>query len=416
MSKEMPARKENIFGYLTHEFEDFDQRALGDCDSLVLACLSYYRLPADAAAARTGKGMPLADIFRADWFDEMCEGLWDPAGLIELLACVVASPRLRGTRLCNYVSETDEEQQKQFSACTLKLPNGECYVSFRGTDNSLVGWKEDFNMAFETNVPSQVRAVEYLEAVAKSTRAPLYLGGHSKGGNLAVYAAARCRASTFKRVKRVFSHDGPGFTAEALASADYARVGGKLSKTVPESSLIGMMFEQQEDYTVVRSTQVGIMQHDPFSWVVQGSSLVDADDMSRSAVYVDQRMNEWVSSVPREVREGFVNTLFSVLYAGGQDTLAGLKSNLPETLPAMLSQLTALDGEQRSYLTQAIVALARAFAPMLELPQFLVAQPMVPEGQEDASGADAPLIECAPAWLEKLRAAAAQVSPGAPQA
>ncbi len=416
MAKEMPERKGNVFGYLTHEFEDLDARPLGDCDSLVLACLSYYRLPAEATAARTRKGMPLTDVFRADWFDEMCAGLWDPAGLIELLSCVVASPRFRGARLCNYVSETDEEQQKQFSACTLKLPNGECYVSFRGTDNSLVGWKEDFNMAFETDVPSQVRAVEYLEGVAKSCRAPLYVGGHSKGGNLAVYAAAHCRPATFRRLKRVFSHDGPGFTAEALASADYTRVVDKLSKTVPESSLIGMMFEQQEVYGVVRSTQVGIMQHDPFSWVVEQTSFVEVDDMSRSAVYLDRRLNEWVSSVSPEVREGFINAFFSVLYAGGQDTLAGLKSNLPETLPAMLSQLTALDGEQRSYITQGVVALARAFAPTLELPQFSLGQPAVPEGFEGTLGTDAPLAECAPVWLEKLRSAAAQVSPGAPQA
>ena len=411
MSKEMPERKDNIFGYLTHEFEGFDQRPLGDCDSLVLACLSYYRLPDHAAAARTGKGMLLADIFRADWFEEMCEGLWDPAGLIELLACAVSSPRLRGTRLCNYVSETDEEQEKQFSACTLKLPNGECYISFRGTDNSLVGWKEDLNMAFETNVPSQVRAVEYLEAVAKSTRAPLYLGGHSKGGNLAVYAAAHCRPSTYKRVARVFSHDGPGFTAEALASADYSRVGEKLSKTVPESSLIGMMFEQQEDYAVVRSTQVGAMQHDPFSWVVDGTAFVQADDMSRSAVYVDQSLNQWVSSMSHEEREGFVNALFSVLYAGGQDSLAGLKNNLSETLPAMLSQLTDMDGEQRSYLVRAVAGLAKAFVPTFELPQFVTAQPSL-ENQETVLSGDGPITESMDAWLEKLRVAAAQVSSG----
>lgn len=264
-------------------------------------------------------------------------------------------------------------------------------------------------MAFETNVPSQVRAVEYLEAVAKSTRAPLYLGGHSKGGNLAVYAAAHCRPSTYKRVKRVFSHDGPGFTAEALASADYSRVGEKLSKTVPESSLIGMMFEQQEDYAVVRSSQVGAMQHDPFSWVVEGAAFVRADDMSRSAVYVDQSLNQWVSSMSHEEREGFVNALFSVLYAGGQDSLAGLKNNLSETLPAMLSQLTDMDGEQRSYLVRAVAGLAKAFVPTFELPQFVTGQPAL-ESQETALLGDGPITESMDAWLEKLRAASAQVN------
>ena len=337
-------------------------------DSLVLACLSYYRLPAEAKSARGARGAALHELFRADWFATMTEGLWDPDGLVALLAAAVASPRLLGVRLASYVSETSEEQEKQFAACTLRFPNGDAYVSFRGTDNSLVGWKEDFNMAFEADVPSQVRAVQYLDRVARAVKGRIYVGGHSKGGNLAVYAAAHCKPATFARVERVFSHDGPGFTAEALASADYAERCVKLSKTVPESSLIGMMFEQQEDYAVVRSTSVGALQHDPFSWVVEGDGFAQADGLSRTAGYLDQSLNQWVRSMTREERAGFVNALFSVLYAGGQDTLAGLKGNLTETLPAMFAQLTDMDEAQRGYLVQAVFGLARAFSPDVELP------------------------------------------------
>lgn len=360
--------QDNIIGYLGREFRGLDEAPLSDVDSLVLACLSYYRLPEAARAARGRRGMALHDIFRADWFDEMTRGLWDPDGLVALLSAAVASPRLRDARLCSYVSETSEEQEKQFAACTLRFPNGDVYVSFRGTDNSLVGWKEDFNMAFEAGVPSQRRAVGYLERVARAAKGRIFVGGHSKGGNLAVYAAAHCKPATFARIERVFSHDGPGFTRETLASADFAERCSKVSKTVPESSLIGMMFEQQEAHTVVRSTSVGALQHDPFSWVVAGDAFACADSLSKGAGYFDESINQWVCSMSREERAGFVNTLFSVLYAGGQDTLAGLKGNLAETLPAMLAQLAGLDEEQRGYLVRAVAGLARAFAPEVELP------------------------------------------------
>ncbi len=364
----MPQVQENIIDYLKREFRCFDEAPITDVDSLVLACLSYFRLPEEAKEARAWRGVPLHEIFRADWFDRMTEGLWDPEGLVSLLTAVVASPRFRGIHLSSYVSETSEEQEKQFAACALRLPTGDVYVSFRGTDNSLVGWKEDFNMAFETGVPSQRRAAQYLERVARRAKGRIYMGGHSKGGNLAVYAASHCKPATFDRIERVFSHDGPGFMGETLASSDFTERCFKVSKTVPESSLIGMMFEHQEDHAVVRSTSVGALQHDPFSWVVEGDSFAQADGLSKSAGYFDESINQWVCSMSREERAGFVNTLFSVLYAGGQETLAGLKGNLPETLPAMLSQLAGLDEEQRGYLLRAVAGLLRAFAPEVELP------------------------------------------------
>lgn len=358
----------NIIDYLGSEFDSFDERPLGDVDSLVLACLSYYRLPDEARAARTKRGVPLYKVFCAEWFDAMAAGLWDPKGLIQLLTAAVASPRLRGARLCSYVSETDDAEEKQFAACTLRFPSGDAYVSFRGTDNSLVGWKEDFNMAFETDVPSQRAAVAYLERVARGVTGKLYVGGHSKGGNLAVYSAMNCSEQVYARIEKVFSHDGPGFTAEAMASGDFAARVGKVSKTVPESSVIGMMFEQQEEYSVVCSTARGALQHDPFSWVVEGADFVRADKVSRSAVAIDQSINQWFADMSREERAGFIDALFQVLYASGQDTLAGVRGNLSETLPAMAAGFADLTDEQRGFLFRALTGLAKAFTPDLELP------------------------------------------------
>ena len=361
-----PSEK-NLFGYLSRAFDTFDERGLSDVDSLVLSCLSYFRYQGDAV--RSPEGAPLRDLFRAEWLEEMTHGLWDPEGLARLLALVAASPRFRDLRVSDYVDDFDEAVEKQFSACALRLPGGGAYVSFRGTDNTLVGWKEDFNMAFETGVPSQYAAMAYLGRVAPSIEGPLYLGGHSKGGNLAVCAAARCPAAIAARVVRVFSHDGPGFTEEALADELWKERSGLVSKTVPRSSVIGMLFERQEDYAVVDSSTAGLTQHDPFSWVVEGEDFVRQEGLGRGASFVDKGLNEWIASMTRAEREGFVETLFSVLNAAGEDTFADLSGNWQASVPAMLKRLGELEPEQRGHITRALVLLAQAFMPDIELPQ-----------------------------------------------
>lgn len=366
----------NIRGYLAREFEGIDERPLGDVDSLVLSCLSYYRLPPEASRARTHEGMALGELFRAEWFEPMTRGLWDPEGLVRLLAAAVASPRLRGLRVSDYEDDFSEAQEKQFSACTLRLPGGGAYVSFRGTDNTLVGWKEDFNMAFETGVPSQLAAVRYLERVAPSVDGPLYLGGHSKGGNLAVYAAARCPGELAARIERVFSHDGPGFTSEALADEAWRERAHLVSKTVPHSSVIGMLFECQEDYAVVESSTTALAQHDPFSWVVEGADFVRHEGLARGASFLDESLNQWIASMTHAEREGFVDALFSVFAAGGEDTFGELGERWQTSVPAMLREVARLEPEQRGHITRALALLVRSFVPDVSLPQVPELEPL----------------------------------------
>ena len=360
--------EKNVFGYLARSFETFAERPLTDVDSLVLSCLSYFHYQGDAVRSR--EGVLVGDLFCAEHLDAMAHGLWDAEGLVRLLALVSASPRFRDVRVSEYVDDFDVAAEKQFSACVLHLPDGDAYVSYRGTDNTLVGWKEDFNMAFETGVPSQYAAIDYLERVAPGIEGRIFLGGHSKGGNLAVCAAARCSAEVAARLGRVFSHDGPGFTEEALADELWKERSGLVSKTVPRSSVIGMLFERQEDYAVVESATMGLTQHDPFSWVVEGEDFVRCDDLGRGASFVDKGLNEWISSMTREEREGFVETLFSVLGAAGEDTFADLSGNWQASVPAMLRRLGELDPGERAHITRALSALVGAFMPNVELPQF----------------------------------------------
>lgn len=387
MARERVAGGRDLHAYLAREMETFGERPLSDVDSLVLSCLSYFRWPEGAAAARTSEGACVRELFRAEWFCDMTRSLWDPEGLVRLLAGVVASPRFRDLRVSDYVDDFSERAEKQFSACVLRLPGGDAYVSFRGTDNSLVGWKEDFDMAFETGVPSQRAALAYLERVAPTVEGRLFVGGHSKGGNLAVYAACLCSGAVASRICRAFSHDGPGFTAEALSSEDWRRRAHLVSKTVPRSSVIGMLFERQEDYAVVDSMTAGVAQHDPFSWVVEGTGFAPVERIGRGADFVDEGLNGWISRMTREEREGFVNALFSVLYAGGEETLSGLGANWQRALPAMLEEARGLAPAERAHITRALALLARSFAPGVELPQIPALSALLP-GQPGGGEAD----------------------------
>lgn len=375
--------EKNLFTYLAREFQTLAERPLGEVDSLVLACLSYFRWPGEAVRGR--EGADVLELFCAEHFEAMTRDLWDGEGLVRLLAGVCASPRLRGLRVSDYVDDFDEASEKQFSACTLRLPGGDAYVSFRGTDNSVVGWKEDFNMAFETGVPSQLAAVSYLERVAPTVRGRIYVGGHSKGGNLAVYATARCSEGVAARIERAFSHDGPGFTEEALADEGWRARAHLVSKTVPRSSVIGMLFECQEDYAVVDSTTVGLMQHDPFSWVVEGTDFAREERIGRGASFVDRTLNEWIASMTRAEREAFVDTLFSVIAAGGKNTFGELGESWATSVPAMLRELSGLEPDRREHITRALSLLARAVVPEVALPSLGLPQmpdlgALLPEG------------------------------------
>jgi len=306
-------------------------------------------------------------------------GLVDPQVTHDFYHAVAANPRFSDVEMSAYCEQFDGGAQTQFAAVTFRLPSGTLVVAFRGTDDSLVGWKEDFNMAFERDVPSQVSARAYLERVAPTVRGRIYVGGHSKGGNLAAYVASTCSPEVAGRLERVFSHDGPGFTAESLAASSWRERARLVSKTVPRSSLIGMLFEQQEDYSVVDSSTVGILQHDPFSWVVEGCDFVRVKGIARGAAALDETLNQWISSMTVEEREGFVNTLFSVLYASGEDTFASMAGNLQTTLPAMLDSLAATDPEERRYLTRAVSLLLRAFVPEVSLPEVTLPEVALPE-------------------------------------
>ena len=329
------------------------QAPFNEVDNLILAELSFVNFGGIIPPPGEAGSVPLkqaAEAFFAKFSaDEPIEmGVLVPDAIPDMLRKMAGSARFGDMRLSSFTDWLDVEAGEQFAALTVDTGDGALYLSFRGTDDTLAGWKEDFEMACMPEVPAQKKALEYVLAVAKQfPRKKLRLGGHSKGGNLAVYAGVFCPAKLQGRMMDIWSNDGPGFHMDITELAEYRRVAERVHSIVPKSSVVGMLLEPAKDYTVVDSDQLGFMQHDGFSWQVLGDRFVTLRQVTCQAHISDQKLKKWVQTLTVEQREKFVTALFDILTASGAETLTDLKAESYKAVGPMVKAMTHLDKETR---------------------------------------------------------------------
>ena len=348
----------NIVSYAERAFDTFDERPFSSVDSLILAWFSYFHLNGAFEVAAAGEALALTRLYRSELFDEMFRDFWDAPSTLRLFAAVTASRRFRDMRALHYVESFDSAEEKQFAAVSFQLTDNLAYVAFRGTDSSLIGWKEDFSMAFKSPVPAQESAARYLSDTAKHLRGALLVGGHSKGGNLAVYAAAECDRAVQDRIVRVYSHDGPGFLESVLQSDAFRRIADRIEKTLPQSSVVGMLLEHQERYSIIRSNRVSFLQHDPFSWQVEGGSFVPFSHLTSDALYLDHTISAWLAQLSEADRERFVDALFDILSANDISTVDEWKADWPKNVPAAVRALSQMNPDTKTFLGHTLHELA----------------------------------------------------------
>lgn len=307
-----------------------------DVDSLILASLSYLNYPTEPTLIRDlGVHVPAVDQLQFSFVHESRA----------LLSAAAMTERFAGVRMHHPIAVTDQDRDMQFAAVTFDLPDGTHYVAFRGTDSSIVGWREDFNMAFESPVPAQAAAVKYLNEAAALTNGPLIIGGHSKGGNLAVYAAAHADPVLQSRIRAVYSFDGPGVDDATMASEGYANIARRIRSFVPQQSVIGLLLAYHPEYTVVKSDGIGLLQHDTFTWQVLGTGFIAVTELDVSSQLVDQTVHAWLSRVDKDKRRVFVSTIFDILEATGANTVKELLKDVPGRASAILKALAKVDFE-----------------------------------------------------------------------
>lgn len=271
---------------------------------------------------------------------------------------LVQSKRFENLKLTGYVNEIDETFQSQFAVVTFLLEDGTEYIAFRGTDNTIVGWKEDFNMSFLYQTPGQIQAVGYINERCKRGHKKLRIGGHSKGGNLAVYGASFCDKAIKSRIIEVYSNDGPGFCKAITLSDEYLSILPKVKSIIPESSIVGMLLENDIDHQVVKSTQTGAMQHDAMSWEVLGKRFVCVENVSESSVKLDRTLKNWVYSLDPDTREEFINILFSAIQSTGATTLDELTSSKLLMFNEVTKMLSGMPKEKQKAFRDVLVRLA----------------------------------------------------------
>lgn len=315
---------------------EFTQMPVNPVDALIFSTLSYIDF----------KDIVPASPMQSISLEEAAAGLFslsEPQNHVrvkkdlELLEAVAASARFDNIRMSFYRSILIPEEDTQFAAVTIFLEDGSAYIAFRGTDNTLTGWKEDFNMSFQSSIPAQRLALEYVQEFTAAHPIPIWMGGHSKGGNLAVYAAAKCGELLQRRIVEVYNQDGPGFSEEMMNDPGYRRILPKVRSYVPQSSVIGMLLEHEEPYTIIRSNQIGIMQHDPYSWQVLGAGFLQVEELTADSRFLDRTFKNWLSQMSNEERSEFFDTVFDLLESTGVERAGEIIR--PENVRAYLKTL-----------------------------------------------------------------------------
>ena len=294
---------------------------------------------------------------------------------LDLLARCAESPRFAGLRLVFYRNELLPQLQSQFAAVTWLLPDGTALITFRGTDMSLAGWKEDFNMSFQPTVPAQEKALRYLEAFARCHTGSIALAGHSKGGNMAVFAAAQTQPELQERITAVHNHDGPGFPRTMMTDPGYRAMLPKIRTFVPESSVVGMLLEHEEPYTVIKSRQVSLLQHEPYSWVILGGGFDTVEQVDDSSRFLDRTIKTWLAETTPESRNEFVDAVYELLTIGQVEDLRQVI--LPRNVLRYLRTL-GTDEELRSIIARVFADLLRTALDLRRKPDPLG----LPERQE----------------------------------
>jgi len=336
----------------------FDQSPFNEVDSAILAEVSY--LPFEHIWTKAHVSSTLKEAVKEFLAMPDLGNLVKSKRHIGLINALSASERFLNLPILEFRNIFDESHVVQFGVITIQLEPGLYYVSYRGTDHTLIGWQEDFNMGVEFPVLSQKLAVTYLNSIAEKVSGDFILGGHSKGGNLSVYAGAFCEKDLQKRIREIYNLDGPGFESWVMSQPAYLSIADHINTFVPQSSIIGMLLEQAEGYQVVHSTESGgIAQHTTDSWEIERNHFKKLESVTAKSLFLDAAITEWITGMSYEQRKTFVEILFNIFKDADVQSLSEISPRRIRQMLSMIKSFAGLDSATRSRMTSTIMALIR---------------------------------------------------------
>ncbi len=352
----------NIFDYLNWRKDvPFTVSPFNEVDGLVLSELIYADF--SGCVESEGEKIPLSEVRERFWQRHTKEEIMADDSFTKmapfLMDGMTEAARFAGTQVSWYYDVVDTAEDIQLAVASFWLPDGTVFVAFRGTDSSIVGWKEDFLLSYLPETEGQRRAAAYMNAHFSEGDTPIRVGGHSKGGNLAVFAAVSACSEVRKKIQAVYSNDGPGFLEAFTQSEAYRDMLPRIVSIVPEDSIIGTLLSNEAYLHVVKSSASGIIQHDGFTWQVLGPKFEEAEKRSDSSYVVETTLRQWLQSLSENDRRMFVNTLFGVLQATGADTITQIKRDLVGALSNMKKMLDRIPKEDRDVMWSIVTRLLK---------------------------------------------------------
>lgn len=351
-----------VADYLTWRGDiPFSVDPFNEVDNLVLCIVSYinFRRFPELLTRNPREAVLLSDICQKLTVEDEQLGL-SQLSYIPVVQQAAQTERFAGTRMFAFEDRSDEEAQMQFAAVTFLLPDKSVFVAFRGTDTSLVGWKEDFNMSYLESVPAQVRAAEYTAEIMRLCRFhKVRIGGHSKGGNLAAWAGLHLPHRDYGRLLAVYNNDGPGFSRSMTERPEYVLLRDKMHTFIPESSIVGVLLEHCEDYTVIASTAKSIMQHEALSWCTECNRFIHLEERSTMGRRSDDVLRDWIGSMTPQERKDFTDAFFEILSMGGKArTLDDVQEMGLSGAVALVKEYAGADEKTRRILAEIFKRLA----------------------------------------------------------
>ena len=358
----------NIMDYISWRGDlSLEQSQFNEVDNLILACFSYVNLDGIPAVTKQ-KGIGLKKLTEEFMKLHTMKELEADKSFIRLAPFMMMemakSVRFGKCVVRNYVNDIVTEAEQQFAAMEIVLEDGTSYVTFRGTDDTIIGWKEDFNLSTGV-VPAQKRAIEYLQKISEHTDGMLRVGGHSKGGNLAIYGSVMCK-SAHEKILEIYSNDGPGFSREFQELPETKEMMPKIIRIIPEYSIIGTLLEHEKEPVIVASSSKGLLQHDAFSWEVQGPALVRRDSLNKTALRFIEILHKWIDGIDMEQKRLLIEDLFATLQASGYENLSEVQSGGLKSLAAMVKRVEKFAPESRGMMQELLTAICGGWLEQLQ--------------------------------------------------
>lgn len=280
----------------------------------------------------------------------------------ELITYLGKSNRFKNMYVTDYISNNDKEVEKQFGAITIHISDSEMYLSFIGTDNSIIGWKEDFNLSFMENIPAQIEGKNYTNKIAEKYKdKKIRIGGHSKGGNVAVYSAISVSKEIQDRIIKVYNYDGPGFDKKIVENNKNKHIIDRIETYIPQDSVIGRLLEHEEKYEIVHSIEKGLYQHDIYSWQVLKDDVVKVDTLEDTSEIINNTMREWLKQTTPSQRKIFFDTVFELFYSTSATTFKELSSAWTQNGMQILKKYKELSEEDKQAISQMLKEFAKAY-------------------------------------------------------